>query len=272
MPSSEASASEQAPANELPQLSTYTAESEDDRIDGLNLIADSVAQQRQVASKMMIFHPINLAVLGVVMAVVAQYMRKHGDPFVFATTAGGITMSFLILIRWLTGGYIGFAEDIGTEWLGEDRVIVAKWGNDVIGALVLGWADGDAAKKRGRRRRGKAIVRGWTVKLKYRSKGVGEGLLEEAVRIAGEKGADGILFAGDHASKYDGIDSISRANVSARFQTHSPCNLQWLPRQAGSKGREGTSQGGRREGQLQTATVIPHLGEQMSDFLHLGRR
>ncbi|KAJ4410891.1 hypothetical protein N0V91_001820 [Didymella pomorum] len=200
MPSSEASAPEQAPTNELPQLSTYTAETEDDRIDGLNLIADSVAQQRQVASKMMISHPINLAVLGVVMAVVAQYMRKHGDMFVFGTTAGGITMSFLILIRWLTGGYIGLAEDIGTEWLGDDRVIVAKWGNDVIGALVLGWADGDAAKKRGRRRRGKAIVRGWTVKLKYRGKGVGEGLLEEAVKIAGEKGADGILFAGDHAN------------------------------------------------------------------------
>ena len=272
MQSSEASAPEQAPTNELPQLSTYTAETEDDRIDGLNLIADSVAQQRQVASKMMIFHPINLAVLGVIMAVVAQYMRKHGDMFVFGTTAGGITMSFLILIRWLTGGYIGLAEDIGTEWLGDDRVIVAKWGNDVIGALVLGWADGDAAKKRGRRRRGKAIVRGWTVKLKYRGKGVGEGLLEEAVKIAGEKGADGILFAGDHASKCDVFDSMSRANVPPRFQTHPPCSLQWLPRQAGSKSREGTPQGGRREGQLQTAPVISHLGEQMSDFLHLGRR
>lgn len=202
MPPSEVSAPVQPPTNELPQLSTYTAESEDDRIDGLNLIADSVAQQRQVASKMMIFHPINLAVLGLVLAVVAQYMlRRFGDYFVFATTAGGITMTFLILIRWFTGGYIGLAEEVGTEWLGDDRVIVAKWGNDIIGALVLGWADNDAAKKRGRRRRGKAVIRGWTVKLKYRGKGVGEGLLEEAVKIAGEKGADGILFAGDHASE-----------------------------------------------------------------------
>lgn len=202
MPSREASAPVQAPTNELPQLSTYTAESEDDRIDGLNLIADSVAQQRQVASKMLIFHPINLAALGLVMAIVAQYMvRAHGDYFVFGTTAGGITMAFLIAIRWLTGGYLAVAEQVGTEWLGDDRVVVAKWGEDVIGALVLGWADGDAAKKRGRRRRGKAIVRGWTVKLKYRGKGVGEGLLEEAVKVAGEKGADGILFAGDHASK-----------------------------------------------------------------------
>ncbi|KAH6614080.1 hypothetical protein C7974DRAFT_404472 [Boeremia exigua] len=201
MPSSEASAPIQPSANGLPQLSTYTAQSEDDRIDGLNLIADSVAQQRQVASKMMVFHPVNLAALGIVMAIVAQYMlRSHGDYFVFGTTAGGITMAFLILIRWLTGGYIGLAEEIGNEWLGDDRVVVAKWGDDVIGALVLGWADGDAAKKRGRRRRGKAIVRGWTVKLKYRGKGVGEGLLEEAVKVAGEKGADGILFAGDHAN------------------------------------------------------------------------
>lgn len=201
MPSSKASAPVQAPATQLPQLSTYTAESEADRIDGLNLIADSVAQQRQVASKMLILHPINLAVLGVIMAMVAQYMlRRHGDYFVFSTTAGGITMAFLIAVRWLTGGYIGLAEKIGADWLGDDRVVVAKWGNDVIGALVLGWADNDAAKKRGRRRRGKAVVRGWTVKLKYRGKGVGEGLLEEAVKVAGEKGADGILFARDHAS------------------------------------------------------------------------
>ncbi|KAF9694750.1 hypothetical protein EKO04_007420 [Ascochyta lentis] len=201
MPPSEASAPVQPPTNELPQLSTYTAESEDDRIDGLNLIADSVAQQRQVASKMMIFHPVNLAALGLIIAIVAQYMiRKHGDYFVFSTTAGGLTMAFLIGVRWLTGGYISLAEDIGTDWLGDDRMIVAKWGEDVIGALVLGWADNDASKKRGRRRRGKAVIRGWTVKLKYRGKGVGEGLLEEAVKIAGEKGADGILFASDHAN------------------------------------------------------------------------
>lgn len=231
MPPSEASTPVQAPTNELPQLSTYTSESEDNRFDGLNLIADSVAQQRQVASKMMIFHPINLAVLGAIMAVIAQYMRTHGDPFVFATTAGGITMSFLILIRWLTGGYIGLAEEVGTEWLGDDRVIVAKWGDDIIGALVLGWADGDAAKKRGRRRRGKAIIRGWTVKIKYRGKGVGECLLEEAVKVAGEKGADGIVFAGEHASEYNVVCRTAwlRANIISRFQTRSPYNVQRLP-------------------------------------------
>lgn len=200
----------QPPTNELPRLSTYTAESENDRIEGLRLVADSVAQQRQVASKMMIFHPANLAALALVVAVVAQYMlRKHGDYFVFATTAGGLAMIFLVLVRWVTGGYIGLAEEIDLDWLGEDRLIVAKWGEDIIGALVLGWADNDAAKKRGRRRRGKAVIRGWTVKLKYRGKGVGEGLLEEAVKIAGERGAEGILFDANHASAYNHFPGIS---------------------------------------------------------------
>lgn len=187
--------------DELPQLTTYIAESEDDRIEGLRLVADSVAQQRQISSKVMMFHPVSLAVYFVVVAIAAQYMlRWYDDKTMLGTTIGGITMIYLIFIRWMTGLYIGLAEDIDMEWLGEDRMIVVKWGEDVIGSLVLGWADNDAAKKRGRRRRGKAVVRAWTVKLKYRGKGVGEGLLEEAVKIAGERGADGILFDADHAN------------------------------------------------------------------------
>jgi len=198
-----------APADELPQLSTYTAESEQDRVEGLRLVADSVAQQRQVASKVLMFHPISLAAYVVTVAIAAQYMiRWYEDRLMLGTTLGGITMTFLIFIRWMTGGYIGMAEDIDMEWLGDDRLIVVKWGEDVIGSLVLGWADNDAAKKRGRRRRGKAVVRAWTVKLKYRGKGVGEGLLEEAVKVAGERGADGILFDADHASKSSVAQSL----------------------------------------------------------------
>ncbi|CAO2654781.1 Nn.00g115140.m01.CDS01 [Neocucurbitaria sp. VM-36] len=201
MSSTEATAPVKPPTDGLPQLSTYTAESEDDRIEGLRLVADSVAQQRQVSSKVLMVHPISLAAYFAVVAIAAQYMlRWYNDKLMVATTVGGITMTFLIFIRWMTGGYIGLAEDINLDWLGEDRLIVSKWGEDVIGALVLGWADNDAAKKRGRRRRGKAVVRAWTVKLKYRSKGVGEGLLEEAVKVAGERGADGIIFDGDHAN------------------------------------------------------------------------
>jgi len=201
MSSTEPNAPAKSPTDGLPQLATYTAETEEDRIEGLRLVADSVAQQRQVASKVMLFHPVSLAAYFVVVAFAAQYMlRWYEDKTMLATTIGGITMTFLIFIRWMTGGYIGMAEDINMDWLGDDRLIVVKWGEDVIGSLVLGWADNDAAKKRGRRRRGKAVVRAWTVKLKYRGKGVGGGLLEEAVKVAGERGADGIVFDADHAN------------------------------------------------------------------------
>jgi len=189
-------------AEEIPQLSTYTAEAGDDRVEGLRLVADSVAQQRQVSSKAMMFHPLSLAVFFAVAALATQLMLQwYHDVLMVGTTLGGITMTYLIAIRWMTGGYIALAEAINMDWLGSDSIIVVKWGDDIIGALVLGWADNDAAKKRGRRRRGKAIIRAWTVRWKYRGRGVGEALLEEAVKTAGERGAEGILFDGNHASK-----------------------------------------------------------------------
>ncbi|PSN62200.1 hypothetical protein BS50DRAFT_139971 [Corynespora cassiicola Philippines] len=167
----------------LPALNTYTAESEEDRVEALRLVADSVAQQRQTASKMLIFHPFNLAAYFLAVAVLAKYMW-HSDLLVLGTTIGGVTMACLTAVRFATGGYISLAEEINWEWLGEDRLIVVKWGEEVIGALVLGWA----------------VVRAWTVKLKYRGKSVGEGMLEEAVKVAGERGADGIIFDRDHAN------------------------------------------------------------------------
>lgn len=260
MASPDASAPIKSSPEEIPQLATYTAEAGNDRVEGLRLVADSVAQQRQVASKAMLFHPLSLAVFLAVAAVATQFMlRWYHDMLMVGTTVGGITMTFLIFIRWMTGGYIGLAETIDMEWLGADRMIVVKWGEDIIGALVLGWADTDAAKKRGRRRRGKAIVRAWTVKLKYRGKGVGEGLLEEAVKIAGERGADGIIFDANHASTFfPACPSIHpsqkrrilptyayNANPTTRFLAPSPRPLQRLPRQAGSPGRESPRQSRR---------------------------
>jgi len=251
--------------DELPPLSTYTAESEEDRVDGLRLVADSVAQQRQTASKMLIFHPINVAVFILVVAVAAQRMYTDTDSlYLIGTTVGGMTMAFLVAVRWATGQYLALAEDINWEWLGEDKLIVVKWGEEIIGSLVLGWADSDAAKKPrgGRRRRGKAVVRAWTVRVKYRGKGVGEGLLEEAVKVAGERGADGILFDRDHASEFFDVRVLLRHSMLTmdRFATDSSLHLQRIYQRTGDEGGEDAGEGCGREGQLQTATVISHLG------------
>lgn len=190
-------------ADALPQLRTYTATTESDRVAGLRLIADSVAQQRQTASKTLITHPLHLALFALFVAVVLQrFWKTAEDVYVLGPTLGGALMACLVAVRWATGRYLAAAEDIDWAWLGDDRMVVVRWGEDVIGALVLGWADGEAARKKSaRRRRGKAVVRAWTVRLKYRGKGVGEGLLEEAVRVAGERGADGVVFDAEHASE-----------------------------------------------------------------------
>lgn len=197
-----------SPTEGLPILRTNLAENEDDRIEGLHLVADSVAQQRQVASRILIFHPVNLAAYFMVCAVIAQYMWKtQDDLLMLGTTLGGVTMAALVAVRMMVGPYLPLAEEINMDWLGDDKVIIVNWGEQIIGALILGWADNsEGAKKRGtRRKRGKAIVRGWTVHLKYRGKKIGEALLEEAVKVAGEMGADGIVFDRDNASKFTSI-------------------------------------------------------------------
>lgn len=115
------------------------------------------------------------------------------------TTFSGVVISFLAAIQFITRGYIFHAERLKWEWLGEDTVLVTKFGDEVIGAVVLGWEKGEKGTRR--KKSGRGIVRAWTVRLKYRHKGVGRALLEETVKLAGERGGDGIEFAEDHASK-----------------------------------------------------------------------
>ncbi|KAI7139410.1 hypothetical protein KC352_g29910, partial [Hortaea werneckii] len=43
-------------------------------------------------------------------------------------------------------------------------------------------------------------IKAWTVRMKYRRKGVGSAVLEEAVREARRKGAESLEFAYDHAN------------------------------------------------------------------------
>ncbi|KAF2808359.1 uncharacterized protein BDZ99DRAFT_419391 [Mytilinidion resinicola] len=188
----------------LPELRTYAATTPADRIAGLKLVADSVAQQRQLTSRELIFHPLHLAALTLVLALVAQYLyASAADLVLVGTTCGGVVMACLAAVRWVCGGYIFHAETINWEWLGDDEVVVVRWGEEVIGALVLGWSEegGGAKRARGKgARRGLGLVRGWTVQQKYRGKGVGESLLEEAVRVAGERGVKGVEFAEEHAN------------------------------------------------------------------------
>lgn len=188
-------------------MTTYTAESQDDRIAALKLVADSIAQQRQVASRAVMYHPAAIAGFGAIIAIIWQLLYKNvGDLPVVFTTAMGSIMAVLITIRWFTGPYLEFAEKISWNWLGDDQMLVTKWGDDVIGTIVLSWAKpespgGNRKEKKKNDKKKWAIIRAWTVKNKYRGKGVGKALLEDAVREAKSRGAEGIEFANEHASE-----------------------------------------------------------------------
>ncbi|KAL8677322.1 MAG: hypothetical protein Q9186_006234 [Xanthomendoza sp. 1 TL-2023] len=91
----------------------------------------------------------------------------------------------------------------------ENVVIVSKWGEDeIIGALVM----------RVSRKEKKAVVRAWTVKLRYRGKGVGRGLLEEGVRVAcgGERGCMGVEFERGHANSHKVLPDVFNKGFERR--------------------------------------------------------
>lgn len=170
----------------------------------LKLVADSVAQMRQTASRALIFHPLNLALYIAFMSAVSRYIYKDSsDAGVLFTTLAGITMAALVSVRWLTSGYIYLAEDFSRNapaFLQNADVLVTKFGDEVIGAVVIGWVPADS---RGKRRKGwNGEVRGWAVRLRYRGKGVGTALLEDAVQEARKKGVESVGFADDHASEF----------------------------------------------------------------------
>lgn len=185
----------------VPELKTYLTDDDDDKVVAMKLVADSIAQMRQMANHRLITHPLNMAVVVALVALVARYMlESKRDKYVAATTGAGIVMIFLAGVRMLTKDYLFAAEAVNWDWLGNADVIVTKFGEEVIGTVVIEWLSGESRQKRKKAWRGE--IKAWTVRLKYRKKGVGAALLEEAVKEARKKGAEALEFSDQHASTY----------------------------------------------------------------------
>lgn len=189
------------PLADIPELNSYIATDAEEKTRALKLVADSVAQMRQTASRILIFHPLNMAVFFAFIAVVGNfvYSMRTGSYGIVFTTSAGLIMGGLVSVRWATSGYIHAAEAINISLLDGADVLVTKFGDEVIGTVIVGW---EAAESRGKRRKWRAEIRGWAVRIRYRGKGVGAALLEDAVALAKSKGAESIDFAADHASEY----------------------------------------------------------------------
>jgi hypothetical protein len=201
------------PLDSIPPLTTKPLQTGPDRAAALKLVADSIAQQRQLASKAVIFHPITIAAYILVVAVASQLLYKsRSDIPLIVTTCSGITMTLLVAVRAGTSEYINQAEAFNASFLDNDEgeqdiVIGSRYGEGIIGALILriernGHGNGKKRSKGNGKTGGKGLVRAWTVKQRYRGAGVGTELLEEAVRLTREKLGNSaeIGFAAEHAN------------------------------------------------------------------------
>lgn len=198
------------------ELSTFQALPDNnthytDRVDALRLIADSVAQQRQDASRALITNPITIAVCVAISAAFAHYLD---DLATVVVTTAGCLMAGMAGVGYFTYGYLDLAEKTGT-WSflrdgdkEEDILLVTKYGDEVIGALVLRLISHDKKKKTK-----KAVIRAWTVKRRYRNKGIGASLLEEVVALCKKNGYQGPEFAPDHANSKRILPKMLQRNL-----------------------------------------------------------
>lgn len=213
------------PLDDIPPLSLEPLSSPEEKAEGLNLVADSVAQMQQRASRAVATHPLCLAGLGVALAVVYRF-SVPANPGLGLLLAGAVTASYVLAIRYFTSGYVDLAEQLRSSWLrrgpdsgvaDDDLILGARYGDNLVGALVLRLQTDPArstgptgAHGHGRKRSrgsnslrgGRGIIRAWTTRLKYRGTGVGRDLLASAVRLTKEKcGRDAeVGFAKEHAN------------------------------------------------------------------------
>ncbi|KAF4331594.1 acetyltransferase [Fusarium beomiforme] len=193
---------------EPPPLSIEILKDPKEKKDALKLIVDSVAQQRQTASRALIFHLIPLSIFVAALAI-AHYGANIGkDISTMLIIYPGIILSYLVAIRYFTSAYIRIAEE--TDWLEwmkqdgvEDTIIGARFGEDIIAAVVLRLNKSDKT----------AFIRAWTTRARYRRRGLGGDMLRESVKIAKQKlGRDCTVdFAPDHANSQMPLKEVFNA-------------------------------------------------------------
>ncbi|KAF9766062.1 hypothetical protein IL306_001566 [Fusarium sp. DS 682] len=197
--------------DDVEPLSLEVLDKPQDKVEGMRLVADSIAQMRQRASLNLVFHPLCLAGLSATLAAIYHFGGVTRDSGLGMTVSCGVIMSYLMGIRYLANGYISLAERLRWNWLRaddgeEDTLLAARLNQDIIGTLVLRLEPNPASSHRRRRslslRGGKGVIRAWTTNLNYRGKGIGKDLLQEAVRVTKERcGKDAeVGFAQEHAN------------------------------------------------------------------------
>ncbi|PQK16725.1 hypothetical protein BB8028_0006g10440 [Beauveria bassiana] len=205
---------------EIPPLTYTIAQTAEEKRNALRLVADTIAQQRQVASTTIIFHPATLGPFAAVLAGLVY--RRSGSDWVGAVIlASGVIVAYLAAIQYYTYDYLSRAERF--NWKSfitpvpssasepaqqQDTVMYARYGDHVIATLVLRLVEATTASKMASQQRGtgsSAQVRAWATRLRYRDTGVGGDMLREAVAFARSSlgPAAAIAFSDSHAHAVD---------------------------------------------------------------------
>lgn len=251
--------------DDIPPLTTYQANAKNDRIDALRLVADSVAQQRQEASRAVISHPAVLALTTAVLAIVfGALYHDRSDLGLVLTTMAGCVMAGLAGVGYATSGYLELAERTGTwAWLygrereksgamkerekEEDIILVTKYGDEIIGTVVLRLLTSEQNSESSKSKKSKsnakskdpgpgftAVIRAWTVKRRYRTKGIGTGLLEEAVSFCRKNSWEGPVFDEHHANSVRLLPAMFLGDLFEKRETRARRALENVKRRLSS--------------------------------------
>ncbi|KAK2629792.1 hypothetical protein QTJ16_000612 [Diplocarpon rosae] len=170
------------PLSHIPPLTITPLTTDAAKVAALRLVADSIAQQRQLAAQAVFLHPLALVAWVALLAALSSDLYS-GTWGLRGTTATGATIACLAGVHGLSRRYLKLAAGLNGDFVrnaaeGEEDLILGSWyGEELIGALVL------RLERRGRRARGgRGVIRAWTVGSHHRGKGVGTALLEQAVR------------------------------------------------------------------------------------------
>ncbi|OWO99690.1 hypothetical protein B2J93_9440 [Marssonina coronariae] len=207
----------QPPLPAVPPLTTSPLTTEPAKVAALKLVADSIAQQRQLAARAVILHPLTLAAWAALLAVISSVLFA-GDWGLLCTTCAGATMACLVGVRGVTSRYLTLAEELNWDFVrnaeGEEDVILgSRYGEELIGALVL------RLERNGKRAKGgRGVIRAWTVGARYRGNGVGTELLEQAVKVTRKRlGRDSrVGFAAGHANSEMVLPGLFNAGFRRR--------------------------------------------------------
>lgn len=234
------------PTDDIPELSLEVIHDEPSKADALQLVADSVAQQRRQAAVSLATHPLCVSGLAGSLALTFRHLHPAGHPLAALATCAALLTAYAFAVRHLTAEYRRLAADVPAAYAprrATDTILGARRDGQIVAALILRLEpSATAGRRRGKHaslRGGKGVIRAWTTAAPHRREGVGTDLLARAVRLTREKcGREAAVgFARQHANSAVVLPEVFNGAFRRRERRASKALEEVLARWEGKKKR-----------------------------------